>query len=261
MNKRTKLKTLLTSAGMVIALSANTAFAKKPQVFYHDWYLGGSVGGSVGKTGDDNPTIMYSGITDEYPTNSNSSTSVLLSLNGGYEYLFPKQGVSIAAGLGFYYAGAYKYKGNLIETASGGTPTQLYNYSYDVKSYRLMLEGQVNWIFGNIAPFVNAGIGPAWNEARGYKEIPDSGSIYDPLDRFDNNTITSLAFQIGFGISYLFNFGDNFSPLQSERLSLGYRYVQLGKVEFATRQSSYPYKLDTGTFRANEAYLLYTHYM
>lgn len=44
-----------------------------------------------------------------------------------------------------------------------------------------------------------------------------------------------------------------------DRLALGYRYANLGKVSFGRREPAYPYALRLGQLSSNEIYLSYTH--
>ena len=236
------------------------ALASADPMFYH-FYAGATLGASQGKLGNSSSTIRYSTITDMYPTTSSSSTSASGGLNGGVEFFDENMNFSIAAGLGLYTAQNYKYNGNLVEMADDdpSTRTSLYNYRYKVGSTRIMVEGQLNWLIENFAPFINVGVGGAWNTASNYSELPDVIS-YPPLPPFSSNTTSSIAYQAGVGLSYLFNTTKGYSYFKSERLSLAYRYTSLGKVQFGNRGSAYPYSLDTGNFKTNEVYLQYVHY-
>jgi hypothetical protein len=231
---------------------------------YYYMYLGGSIGGSSGQISASDPTITYADgtITDAYPLNRRNSIRSILSLNGGYELMGREGNPTFDIGIGVYSTPTgYAYNGNLIETAAGGSGVTLYNYSYRVSSTRLMLEGQINFILGDFSPFINAGIGSAWNNATSYDESPAGGTTYPPLPSFANKSMNNLAYQGGVGISYAFSTGayqeDAFKP---ERLSLGYRYTNLGSAEFGTRGATYPYPLNIGTLTTNDIYLSYTHF-
>ena len=229
--------------------------------FFYDVYLGGSGALSNGALSDNNPRITYGGVTDQYPMTSNSSRSAALSLNSGFEVLDLDNGFSYSLGVGIYNATSYNYSGNVIESAGGTPPSTLYNYNVNVQSTRVMAEMQVNWLFENFAPYINAGVGPAWVMAKGYSEknSPEN-QTYPPLTPFANNTNHNVAYQAGVGISYLFNAGKNHSRFQQERLSIGYRYASMGQVRTGIRDSTYPYSLNLGTFSTNDVYLMYTHY-
>lgn len=257
--QNSKLK-LFACYGLAALFLPASVFAKQYSgPSYYDSFLGFTLGGSVGNTGDTNPTITRGTIVDEYPVTSNSSKSALVGINAGYEFLYPLKNFSFSIGVGAYTATAFKFKGNLVESIGGGAPTSLYNYSYNVTASRAMVEMQANWLFNCLAPFINGGIGASWNKAKGYKEI-DNNNMYSPLAPFANKTQMSLAYQIGAGISYLFNTRDNDTLIPQERFTLGYNFVSYGTVKFGTRDASYPYSLDTGTMHANELYLKYIHY-
>lgn len=233
---------------------------------YYYMYLGGSLGGSSGQISASDPSITYADgtITDTYPLNRRNSIRSIFSLNGGYELMGLEGNPTFDIGIGVYSTPTgYAYNGNLIETdtAAGGAGVTLYNYSYRVSSTRIMLEGQINFVLGNFSPFINAGIGSAWNNASSYDESPAGAATYPPLPSFANKSMTNFAYQGGVGISYLFSTGayreDEFKP---ERLSLGYRYANLGSAGFGTRGATYPYPLNIGTLTTNDIYLSYTHF-
>ena len=108
-------------------------------------------------------------------------------------------------------------------------------------------------------PFINIGIGSAWNRLNGYKESPVDSTGYVALPPFQSHTNSNFAYQVGLGVGYAFNFDRYEADYQHERISLGYRYVNLGDASFGTRGAVYPYSLDTGRLISNEAYLTYTH--
>lgn len=252
-------KKLKTICWMLLLLPAQS-FA----TIYYFPYLGGSVAASAGEISNDNPTITYSSgtITDAYPLTSRTSTRAVLSLNGGFELMGQDDSPTFDVGIGVYSTPAgYGYNGNLVETAAGGPSTALFTYTYKVVSTRLMAEAQVNWVYKDFAPFINGGIGVAWNSTKSYDEAPIADTTYSPLPNFQNKSMTNLAYQLGVGISYSFSTyrHTKADDYKSERISLGYRYANLGNAEFGTRGATYPYPLDIGSLKTNEIYFSYTH--
>jgi opacity protein-like surface antigen len=224
-------------------------------------YLGGTIGASKAIMGNSNPTITYydGNLTDAYPVHGRQASTAIIGINGGYEFVGAGYMPAIALGLGIYgMPGDYDYKGQLIETAIGDPSSMLYNYKYHVNSTRLMFETQFTWLFEKIAPFINIGFGPAWNRLSGYTESPVDSTAYVALPPFQSRTNTNFAYQLGLGVGYAFNFKRGVSE-NHDRISLGYRYVNLGNTSFGTRGAVYPYNLDTGKLTSNEVYLSYTH--
>lgn len=226
-------------------------------------YLGTSLAASFSKLGNNSPRITYDSgalITDAYPLNRNHASSPVVSMNGGYEFASVNGKPAIALGLGLYNnLTDYGYNGQVIETAAGDAPSTLYHYSYDVNSTRLLAEIQLTWLWEKLSPFVNLGVGAAWNRMSGYTETVATPSGFIALPAFRSKTNINFAYQAGLGVSTAFNFGCSQSPFLQERISLGYRFVNMGKTSFKTRGSSYPYQLNTGLLSTNDVYLSYTH--
>jgi len=246
----------------VVSLFALLLFAAPAFSTLGHVYLSGSVGPSYAKLGKSTPRISYlSGvlITDAYPLKSDYSLSVTLSVNGGYEFTGAKWMPAIMLGCGGYFNPQYYYRGQAVETAAGDPSSTLYNYHYHINTTRLMAEMQLTWILAYVSPFINLGVGPAWNRASGYKETAVTSTGYPPLPPFHSQTNLNCAYQAGLGISTAFNFCENQSCVQQERVSVGYRYVYLGKTAFGTRGSAYPYQLNTGSLMLNDVYFSYTH--
>jgi hypothetical protein len=227
-------------------------------------YAATSLGWSYAKLSNSSPQISYASgdlITDAYPLKSyNKASASAFSINGGYEFSGLNWQPAIALGLGVYTNPAdYGYNGQLVETAAGDPASALYNYSYDVNSTRLMAEIQFTWILGKLSPFINLGIGPAWTKLSGYSEKTATSTGYPALSPFQAHTTVNFAYQAGLGVSTSFNFAGSQASFPHERLSLGYRFVNLGTTSFGTRGSEYPYHLNTGWLKTNDVYLSYTH--
>lgn len=228
------------------------------------YYLGGSVAASFAQLDTDSPNISYfSGalISDAYPLNKRDATFAVLSVNGGYEFPILNSKSMIALGLGVYTTpGNYKYSGNLIETVEGGGSNALYYYRYNVQSTRLIAEMQLTWkLIEQLYPFINIGAGSAWNIMSSYTEMPSTSNGYVALPPFQSHTQTNFSYQAGLGLSMEFNFNGHKMDAPRERISLGYRYTNLGGTSFGSRGAAYPYALNTGTLSTNDVYLGYTH--
>lgn len=230
---------------------------------YGHIYAGASLGASFAKLDNRSPQISYlSGalITDAYPLNSTNASTGIFGINGGYEFTGINWRPAVALGLGIYSLLVdYDYKGQLIETPAGDPSSTLYNYTYSINNTRVMAEIQLTWMFCHFSPFINFGAGPAWYRMNGYTETPATSNGFTALPPFRSHTNVNLAYQAGFGVSTAFNFAGSQSDFPQERISVGYRYVDLGTTTFKTRGSVYPYRLKTGLLTTNDVYLSYTH--
>jgi hypothetical protein len=239
-------------------LSASSAFSSSSNEHF---YLSGSLGPSIAIVGAAGPQIIYLGglVADSYPVNSMHASATTISLSGGYEFVGINLKPAISIGMGVYRnLSAYGYKGQVIESVGNGLGVPLYNYRYNINSTRLMAEMQFTWILGQFSPFVNMGAGTAWNQATSYSETLTSNAVTS-IPGFKSSTTANFAFQLGLGLSYLFNFSKAKSDFQTERLSIGYRFTDVGDVMFGTRGATYPFNLDTGRLKISDIYLSYTH--
>ena len=225
-------------------------------------YVSTSLAASVANIGNSSPQITYfSGvpIMDNYPASGQHVSTSMFSLNGGYEYEGANWKPAIAVGVGFYTTPVgYDYNGHVIETVTGDAPSTLYNYTYDINSTRVMAEVQFTWL-RKLSPFISFGAGPTWNRMNGYTESPVSNTGFVAQPPFRSNTNLNLAYQVGFGLSTAFNYAKPTSDFLQERISIGYRYDNLGQTSFGTRGSTYPYSLKTGLLTTNDIYISYTH--
>ncbi|MBY0545422.1 MAG: outer membrane beta-barrel protein [Gammaproteobacteria bacterium] len=229
------------------------------------FYLGADGGVSIAAIGDQNPQITYyhSQITDAYPLNDTYESAGMIGLNAGYEWQGENLQPTIAIGLGAYGTpGNYSYDGQVTETVVGSPSQSLYNYQFQVSSFRLMAETKLSWnLKYGITPLLDFGIGPAWNHFTDYEETVASSNTngYVSVPPFQSNTNTNFAYQVGVGLGYSFNIEPSSDHIQHDRLTLEYRYVNLGSNSFNTRGSAYPYALDLGDLNTQEIFLNLTH--
>jgi len=225
-------------------------------------YLSSSLAASFAELNKNTPVINYDSglLMDAYPLKSTHASSAVFGFNGGYEFIPANHRIAIALGVGLYTNAAdYNFDGQLVETASGDPSSTLYNYTYYINSTRLMAEIQLTWLMKKISPFIDFGVGPAWNRIGGYSESPATSNGYVALPPFQSNTNVNLAYQVGFGISTAGNFAVHHADFKQDRVSLGYRYVNLGSTSLGTRGAVYPFHLNTGSLTTNDVYLSYTH--
>ena len=216
-------------------------------------YIGMSLGASFGTLSHDTPTITYADgtITDSYPLSDTTGVAPVASVNGGYEFAGRHWIPAIALGLGAYTTTTgYDYDGDVSEAVEGIPSFELFDYSYSINSTRLMVESQFTWDIKSWLPFIDVGLGYAWNRTTHYHETSEPGIAPPAAPPFHSQTQANFAYQVGFGLAKAFN--DN-------RVFIGYRFVSLGQTSFGTRGVTYPYELKTGELNTNDIYVGYTH--
>lgn len=225
-------------------------------------YVGGTIATSSTQISNNHPSINYydGNLTDDYPVHGSRSNQALFGINAGYEFTGNSIIPAVALGLGIYSSPRHTYHGRVVETALGDPSFALYANKFHIDTARMMVETQFNWAYRSILPYINLGVGLVWNHVQGYQETSLDNIGYVPLPAFRSKTLTHFAYQIGIGIGYDFQFLNDPFPCQRERISLGYRFVDLGRVSFGTRGSDYPYRLNLGRLSAQEFYLIYAHY-
>lgn len=262
MRKFTSVSRCCVVGGLFLLLGSSSALAWS----WHNArpYFGVSLGDGLAKVEHNNTSITYynNGLTDYYPTKHGGGVATAVAgLNGGYEFAGHDKRPAVAVGLGIYTTPTdYVFQGKVFETASGDPTTQLFNYEYSLTSTRVMAELQLTWQVEQFSPFLNAGVGPVWNQLSNYTEDAVDSSGFSAVPAFHGHTTLALAYQLGFGVGYGFNLPNTASSVKNERLSLGYRYVNLGHAGFGTRSADYPFHLNAGHIWANEFYLGFTHF-
>lgn len=239
---------------ITLSMLANASFAANGH-----FYAGVDAAASSPKLSLAYPVIAYTSgvlITDAYPIDDQSNTASVIGLHAGYEYTGHDKKPAIALGLGVYTTpGNYQFNGRVIETAVGDDPTHLYDYTFSIKSTRLMAEAQFTWDrFQYLNPLLTIGAGPVWNQMNDYAETVASPNGFVALPPFQNRTQFNFAYQLGIGLCSEFN-------NKHERIAVAYRYVNLGTTAFGARAAVYPFQLNTGTLSTNEVYVAYTHIM
>lgn len=153
---------------------------------------------------------------------------------GGIGYIFNEY---LRADFSIFHRHKYRYRFSDVDGSS----------SQDLRSTNFMVSGYFSPInFYNFKPYFMAGIGVAHNDAGTFNSVTSSDAFATVGKRKNDFT-----WQVGGGTSYQFN--------QYVSLDLGYRYIDLGKVETSDVQkilSSPPLAIvispNSGKLRAHE---------
>lgn len=243
------------------------------------WYAGAGYGKGLATLGNSNPevTYYYGYLTDAYPLTNSQTSAGVANVSGGYEWPAMRSGwPAIAVGVGLYTTPkSYNYQGQVNETALGSESKDYYDYQFQLSSTRLMVETTFTWtVAQQWRPYGELGIGVALNTVSDYSESVASSNThgYVTTPPFESKTTSNVAYQVGVGLGYDFNFDDinTFDAdsdyvadsFQHERLKIGYRWVDSGSASTGTRSIDpyNSYNIDLGTVKTQELYISFTHY-
>ena len=227
-------------------------------------YLSGELSQDTISNSISQPVISYydNQINDAYPLNKNRVNTTQWSVHSGYEWQPLSSKWIFSAGIGFYNdVKPYTRSGAMDESILGDNPTHLYDYELQGMNRRLMFETSALYAWNNhLFGYADAGVGRAWNKLYGYQETVATPDGFVALAPFQDNTTTNIAYQFGGGLGYAFNlFSSPENSTNRERLSMGYRFVNLGKAALNIRDNTYAYPLDFGTLKAQEWYCRFTY--
>lgn len=100
-----------------------------------------------------------------------------------------------------------------------------YNYSYDINHHTLLSTLTADIYHGKTwSPFINLGIGAAFNSAQNFKASPEPGITPARQDlNFNSKNTSSFAYQIGLGLRY--------KRSKNLAFSISYKYLYAGEVK------------------------------
>jgi len=157
---------------------------------------------------------------------TNFDTTAVLGLGAGYAF---KSETRPDNRLGLYYD--YYSPSTLSGDIEKWEYITAYTYSYKISSNTVWRNDQqdlFNW--HNIVPFIEFGLGVAFNSASDYNEVPvPENPLQDRRDQpaaFEDKTNTAFAWRVGAGVNFLLPWMDN-----QFRVGLQYRYTDRGEVK------------------------------
>lgn len=125
-----------------------------------------------------------------------------------------------------------------------------YNVSWNLSSNLLLATAKLNLFesVSKVSPFINGGMGVAFNHSSDYAEFALSGVTPRVSPGFANNTTSQFAYALGVGIDYQIR-----PPLV---VSLGYNYQNLGKFSSGAGMGSWiGQSLHLGTYQSNNVFV------
>jgi opacity protein-like surface antigen len=176
----------------------------------------------------------------------------VVSASAGYRWETANQWLSAySAGLSYQYF----FKNNSgCCVVRNATPD--YRYKWDISSNVLLAFAKVNIFqytmgsghYNNISPYINVGVGAAFNRSNAYSESVLSGAATRISPAFADNTSSQFAYNAGAGVDV---------QLTSQFiLSLAYEYMNLGRVRSGHGSGTWANQsLNLNSYQSNEVLL------
>ncbi|MFA6036982.1 MAG: outer membrane beta-barrel protein [Legionellales bacterium] len=176
---------------------------------------------------------------DDYQTNDREG-GFIVGATGGYQFALNEEDdedesswfPTARLGIGYEYVGSTDVNGQVIKYQE----KPYYDYQYDVSAQVIWLDGQIDLFdWCNFSPFIDAGIGIAFNRMSDYEEnrINTEVPVRESAD-FSDETNTEFAWRAGVGVNYTI-------PEQDDAwtISVLTRYSDLGDAQTGSSQT-YP---------------------
>lgn len=232
-------------------------FEKDAMLNAHPWFVGIGVGAQQLNTED--PMMVKNGSI--YPTPNNfdqfwttTDAQAVVAAEAGYRWQpnqqwFPSYSASL-------------YYNHLFSTNIGNHITQYsipefrnYIYNWTVSSDVLLALAKLNLFnYEQFSPFVQGGIGVAFNHASNFNEAALPGVTQRISPAFADNTNCAFAYALGIGIDWSIN--------TRFILSLGYQFQDMGNVYSGRGVTTWSGDvLKTNTYQTNLALLKINYYL
>lgn len=169
----------------------------------HEGYYGAARLAKVWQKADSMDTSLRPGI-GQFVSGDDKDDFYNASLAAGYQY-----------GNGWRTEAEYTFNKKAEYTSGSSIFSTSFNH-HKTESQRLMLNVYRDYeIHQGVSVYGTAGIGIA--------KVKSSGWQGNPSRQYGSNTDTNLAYSLGAGVSY--------EPIERLNFDLGYRYIDLGKIE------------------------------
>lgn len=132
---------------------------------------------------------------------------------------------SSQVGVSYYQNSAFAARGDVYQF--GDSTSNNLGYTYDITSRRVLLESK--WLYTirkKFHPYIDLGVGEAFNAADNYDEHPYTSDASPMSEPFADHTSRNFTYIAGLGIDV--DMG------KRVRMGVGYRYVDLGKANLGT---------------------------
>ena len=203
-----------------------TQIIEPPRVSTQDsWFVAGAAGvqnANINRYLTANNGSSYASPYNKDSYSTQADTAALIAAEVGYRWQRHEQWLP-------YYSLSLYYN-HLFATNIGDQITQYslpdftnYNYNWNVSSDVLLPSLKLNLFqYNQLMPYINGGVGIAFNHASNYSETPLTGITARISPAFTNNTSTEFAYKLGAGVDWSIN--------SQWMLSAGYAFEALGNI-------------------------------
>lgn len=201
------------------ALSAQPDFSNFKLNAYPVFAIGGGVAYATQGIGQSQFFPIHNPNTDQfynYAANSSEQTQYLFNAYLGNEWMLPR---NFAAQLGVDFTQNTHFNGGGVLTQGADVHSQSQaNYSFDIVTRQLLLEGRLYYHYSLMHPYVLLGAGWAFNSATNYSTTFPFNLTF--TRDYNSHYTSAFSYSVGVGVE--------FQLATSVRLGVGYRYANLG---------------------------------
>jgi opacity protein-like surface antigen len=222
------------------------------------WFISGQIGDQTGTLKSSSTTVNNgSGLSapfnqDTYTIN-NPNASALLGIQVGHRWEFDNEWLTaFSLGALYQYFFTQGIDGQVIEFSTPEFTN--YNYYWKSASNLILANAKLNLInYKKFSPYINGGLGSAYNDNPSYAETPFSGVTPRTSPGYTGNSGTRFAYIVGAGLDYYYT--------PQLIVSVGYQYSNLGaQLSGYGTQSWSSQRLNFGTYQSN-AFLVSLTYL
>lgn len=187
-----------------------------------------SAGPSFARNDNSNTVRINNAVINNYDAQTRTIWNALVGIGANYTVQNIFNGCyDLSLGAAGYYVDMGDVKGIEHPFVNGGSFDTL-NYTFDTKSFALMLESRLFYSATDWRPFALIGAGWAWNRLSGFNETPTNSALSAAPSQiqFGNQTNSHFAYELGVGLQHDLFHDDMHHILYTA--SLDYRYINFG---------------------------------
>lgn len=216
---RTKSILRLTTLALTIApITLSSAALASPFI------LSIGAGDAISRLSNNTIVTPVTGLQKTY--NAKVTTNNMLMTTAGIGYNFgpiKHSPFMLRVDLNYFYTNLGRLSGTEIPGSNLGF-TDTLDYSLKAHTQGLMLTPKIIYTHYKIQPYLQLGLGYAWNSLQDFSETEVPGSAALPANPYANNTIEHFAYSFGLGVHIPMDkwINAHFSA------DLGYEYLNVG---------------------------------
>jgi opacity protein-like surface antigen len=212
------------------------------------WFANGQIGGQKGHLASSTTVNNSSGaaapFNQDIYTINNPHMSTMLGIQLGHRWDFATEWITaFSLGAQYQYFFAYHTSGQVMEFSLPEFTN--YNYRWQSASNLILGNAKLNLIrYKKFSPYVNGGLGTAYNDNMNYSEIPLGSVTPRTSPDYAGNSGSQFAYILGAGLDYYYN--------PQLIVSAGYQYSNLGTLFSGYGAQTWSsQRLNFGTYQSN----------